>query len=60
MTASNLTIATEWRRATLGIADGLAAAVAAALPWSTSATGILIALWLMASLPTLDAATDAP
>ena len=57
MTASNLTIATEWRRATLGIADGLAAAVAAALPWSTSATGILIALWLMASLPTLDAAT---
>ena len=38
------------------LADALAAAVAASLPWSTSATGILIALWLVASLPTLDIA----
>jgi len=37
-------------------ADGLAVAVAASLPWSTSATGILVALWLLASLPTLDIA----
>jgi len=37
-------------------ADWLVVGVAVALPWSTSATGILIALWLMALLPTLDAA----
>jgi O-antigen ligase len=37
-------------------ADGLAAAAAASLPWSTSATGILLALWLAALLPTLDVA----
>jgi O-antigen ligase len=36
------------------VADALAAGVAASLPWSTSATGILIALWLIAMLPTLD------
>src|ERR1700730_5478065 len=29
------------------IADGLVVAVAVSLPWSTSATGILIALWLL-------------
>jgi O-antigen ligase len=34
--------------------DGAAAAVAVSLPWSTSATGILMAVWLMALLPTLD------
>jgi O-antigen ligase len=38
------------------VADGLAAAVAVSLPWSTSATAILIVLWLMALVPTLDAA----
>jgi O-antigen ligase len=38
------------------IADALAAAVAVSLPWSTSATGILIALWLIAAVPTLDRA----
>ena len=38
------------------IADGLVAAVAVSLPWSTSATGILIVLWLIALVPTLDAA----
>jgi O-antigen ligase len=35
-------------------ADWLAGAVAASLPWSTSATSILIVLWLIALLPTLD------
>jgi O-antigen ligase len=37
-------------------ADWLAVAVAVSLPWSTTATGILVALWLLAVLPTLDAA----
>jgi O-antigen ligase len=36
------------------LANVLAAAVALSLPWSTSATGILIALWLVALAPTLD------
>jgi O-antigen ligase len=36
------------------LADGLAAATAASLPWSTSATGVLMVLWLATSLPTLD------
>jgi len=39
------------------LADGLAAAVAVSLPWSTSASGILIVLWLLALLPTLDMAS---
>jgi O-antigen ligase len=38
-------------------ADWLAVAVAVSLPWSTSATGILIALWLLAVIPTLDPAS---
>jgi len=38
------------------VADGLAVALAASLPWSTSATGILAGLWLLAVIPTLDAA----
>src|SRR5690348_8176415 len=33
------------------IADALVAAVAVSLPWSTSATSILIALWLIALIP---------
>src|SRR5579884_2383281 len=36
------------------LADSLAVAVAISLPWSTSATGILLALWLTALVPTLD------
>jgi len=36
------------------LADWLAVGVAVSLPWSTSATGILIVLWLVAVLPTLD------
>lgn len=38
------------------IADGLAVAVAVSLPWSTSATSILAAVWLIVLLPTLDLA----
>ncbi len=37
-------------------ADGLAVALAISLPWSTSATGILAALLLLALIPTLDTA----
>jgi hypothetical protein len=42
------------RRRLLQLADWLAIGVAVSLPWSTSATGILIALWLLAVLPTLN------
>ena len=38
------------------LADCLAIAVAVSLPWSTSATGILIFLWLLAVLPTVSPA----
>ena len=38
-------------------ADGLAVALAVSLPWSTSATGILVVLWLIAVIPTLDVAS---
>ena len=38
----------------VALADWLAAAVAVSLPWSTSATSILIVLWLICVLPTLD------
>jgi O-antigen ligase len=38
------------------IADGLVVAVVVSLPWSTSATGILIVLWLLAFVPTVDVA----
>ncbi|HZT24518.1 MAG TPA: O-antigen ligase family protein [Pseudolabrys sp.] len=36
------------------LADGLAAALAVSLPWSTSASGILAALWAIVLVPTLD------
>jgi O-antigen ligase len=39
------------------VADWLAVAVAASLPWSTTATEILLGLWLVALLPTLDRET---
>src|SRR5262245_61362048 len=39
------------------LADGLVTAVAVSLPWSTSASSILIVLWLIALVPTLDAAS---
>lgn len=35
------------------VADWLAVALVASLPWSTSATGILVVLWLVTALPTL-------
>ena len=38
------------------LADWLAVGVAVALPWSTSATSILIVAWLLAVLPALDMA----
>jgi O-antigen ligase len=38
------------------LADGLVVAVAVSLPWSTSATSILIAAWLLAFVPTIDPA----
>ena len=36
------------------LADALAIALAVSLPWSTSATGIIAGLWLLALIPTLD------
>jgi hypothetical protein len=36
------------------VADVMAVLVAVSLPWSTSATGILTGLWVVALLPTLD------
>ena len=42
------------RQAVQQLADWLAVAVAVSVPWSTTATGILIALWLIAVLPTLE------
>ena len=39
------------------IADWEAVAVAASLPWSTSATSILIVVWLLTLIATLDVAT---
>jgi O-antigen ligase len=38
------------------LADLEAVAVAIALPWSTSATAILLVIWLMTLIPTLDLA----
>jgi O-antigen ligase len=54
--AMNATLtATLFDRARLArAADGLAVAVVASMPWSTSATSALIVLWLVAVVPTLD------
>jgi O-antigen ligase len=49
-----LRVKTLDRQALARLADWLAVAVAVSLPWSTSATSILIALWLLAALPTFD------
>ncbi|MEJ2434279.1 MAG: O-antigen ligase family protein [Pseudolabrys sp.] len=52
---SGLSIAAPFDRARLAaVADALMVAVAVALPWSTSAVGILLVLWLLALIPTLD------
>jgi len=42
------------------LADALMVATAVSLPWSTSATGILVALWLIALIPTLAGADLRP
>jgi O-antigen ligase len=39
----------------MAVVDWLAVALAVSLPWSTSATAILLVLWILAVLPTLDA-----
>lgn len=50
-----MTAAPHFDRASLmPLADWLAVGVAMALPWSTSATGIFIALWLVIALTTID------
>lgn len=41
-------------RALRPLSDWLAVGVAISLPWSTTATGILIVLWLLAVLPSLE------
>jgi len=47
--------ATLFDRARLArAADALAVAVVVSLPWSTTATSVLIVLWLVALVPTLD------
>jgi O-antigen ligase len=52
---TGLSIAAPIDRAKLvRVADGLMVAVAASLPWSTTATGVLVVLWLLALIPTLD------
>lgn len=56
-TTTNLRLRALDGRALEPIADWLAVGVAVSLPWSTSATGILIVLWLFAALPSLDLAT---
>jgi O-antigen ligase len=43
------------RLSLMTLADGAAVAVAVALPWSTSAVGVAIAVWLVVLLPSLDA-----
>lgn len=42
------------RERLMRVSDGLAVAVAVSLPWSTSATAILVVAWLLALVPTLD------
>jgi O-antigen ligase len=44
------------RKRVAQLADWAAVGVAVSLPWSTSATSILLVLWLVALLPTLDVA----
>jgi O-antigen ligase len=56
MTAVSITSGVD-RLRRVQVADWLAIAVAVTLPWSTTATGILIALWLIVVLVTLDAAS---
>lgn len=51
---AGLSIASGFGRAKLAhLADGLVVAVAVSLPWSTSATAILLVLWLFVLIPML-------
>jgi O-antigen ligase len=51
---AELSIAERFDRTRLAaVADWLMVAVAVSLPWSTSATSILLVLWLLALIPTL-------
>jgi O-antigen ligase len=52
---AGLSIMEPMGRAKLGrVSDGLMVAIAVSLPWSTSATGILLVLWLLTLFPTLE------
>ncbi len=52
---AGLSIAAPFERAKLApVADALVVLIAVALPWSTSAVGVLLVLWLLALIPTLD------
>jgi O-antigen ligase len=52
---SGLSIARPFDRTRLmGVADWLLVGVALVMPWSTSLTAILLVLWLIALVPTLD------
>ena len=52
---AGFSIAKGFDRAGLArIADALVVAIAVSLPWSTSATAILLVLWLITLVPTLD------
>src|SRR3974390_2482217 len=53
MASASLTSALDRVRAER-LADWLAIALAVSLPWSTSATGILAALWAIVVIPTLE------
>jgi O-antigen ligase len=48
--------ASSSRTQLMRLADFTVVAIAVALPWSTSATAVLIVTWLLALLPTFDAA----
>jgi O-antigen ligase len=52
---ARLSVADPIARAKLvRISDGLVIAIAVSLPWSTSATGVLLVFWLLALFPTLE------
>lgn len=55
MTGAGLAQKLRDRGCWLRLADAMAVALAASLPWSTSATGIFVVLWLLALAPALDA-----
>src|SRR5262249_8525844 len=46
-------LTTESRKKLATVADILAVAIAVSLPWSTSATGILVGLWFLTLVPVL-------